>query len=72
MALLFTIVLMFSLKGELMVGIPALAWLVKVVPLVPCFALMFVIRFVLGKAMGADYPQNAAISLNDKAIRYSV
>ncbi len=60
-ALLFTIVLMFSLKGKLIVTIP-MDVLIIAIPLVLYFIIMFFISFFISKKMGASYDKVASVS----------
>jgi ACR3 family arsenite transporter len=60
-ALLFTIVIMFSFKGKMIVEIPFDVIRIAI-PLVIYFIIIFILSFILAKRLGANYEENASVS----------
>ncbi len=70
-ALLATIVLMFSLKGEMIIDLP-LDVLQVAIPLIIYFLVMFFVSFFIGKRMGLPYDQNASIAFTSSGNNFEL
>lgn len=70
-ALLATIVLMFSLKGEMIIELPMDVFRIAI-PLVIYFTVMFFASFYIGKRMGIPYDQNASIAFTSSGNNFEL